>query len=126
MQNDPFLWAYEIAQFFQLQRVHDQERLSALRIQRFFKNCKKIAIKHKFRRMVMEMRGQTIRLTDLPEHIVVHIFTFMETQDHFTYQAISKKVRQCLLCPYLLKEVRINKHNAPLQTHFQKLIMRPS
>ena len=48
LANDPYIWAYEIMKFFQIPDIFIKEKANALKIEKFFINCKKIFLKEKF------------------------------------------------------------------------------
>ena len=45
--NEPYQWAYEIIDFFDITTIYQKEKESIKKIEAFFGNCKKIFLKDK-------------------------------------------------------------------------------
>jgi hypothetical protein len=52
LDNDPFCWAFEIIKFFEIREALHTQKIAALKVTQFFKNCKRILIKHKFKKII--------------------------------------------------------------------------
>ena len=114
LPNDPNCWAFEIIKFFDIKTLMENEKKSALRIEKFLINCKKILIKNKFQQMIYKLRNMVTNMQDLPSHILVSMFEFFDMKEKFKYSQISKEIRECSKSAYLWKEVTFNKNTISL------------
>lgn len=48
LENDEYLWAYEIMQFFQIPQTYDKEKAAAIKIEEFLVRCKQTLLKQRF------------------------------------------------------------------------------
>ena len=74
LANDPYVWAYEIIKFFQISDIFIKEKANALKIEKFFINCKKILIKEKFQQMIYTLKKMATNVLDLPDVILTMAF----------------------------------------------------
>jgi len=85
LANDPYCWAYEIINFFEIHTILDIEKKSALRIENFLINCKKTLIKQKFKKIIYKLKNMVTNVIDLPYHILINIFSYFEIKERFKF-----------------------------------------
>jgi hypothetical protein len=102
------MWAYEIMKFFQIPQIFQREKQSAMKIEDFIKRLKKIRVKDKFNNMVLQMRDMKKNFQDLPQHIIIIMFQFLEENDKLRFMSTSRIFKNCLKSPVLWKKVVIN------------------
>ena len=65
-QIDQYAWAYEIMKFFQIPQIYHKEKKSAVRIENFIKQVKKIKVKDRFNELILQLKDMKKNLQDLP------------------------------------------------------------
>lgn len=58
--------------------------------------------------MVLQLKDMKKNLQDLPQHIIIIMFQFLEENDKLRFMSTSKTFRKCLKSPVLWKKVVIN------------------
>jgi hypothetical protein len=101
LPNDPYCWAYELLRFFEIREMYDIEKQSAIKIQHFLKNLKKILLKKKFQIMALRMKSMVTNICLLPNHILVKVFEFFDKRERLIYQQLNKQMKAVAESPYL-------------------------
>ena len=94
--------------FFEIPQIFTKEKQSAIKISNFIKRLNKIKIKDKFRNMILELRGMKKNFEDLPQHLIIIIFQYLEDQEKLRLMSTSKIFRKCLQSPVLWQKIVIN------------------
>lgn len=81
--------------------MYDIEKQSAIKIQHFLKNLKKILLKKKFQIMALRMKSMVTNICLLPNHILVKVFEFFDKRERLIYQQLNKQMKAVAESPYL-------------------------
>jgi hypothetical protein len=73
--------------------MYDLEKQSAIKIQKFIKNCKKVMLKKKFQVMIYKLMKMKTNICELPNHLLVKVFEYLEKRERLVYQQLNKQMK---------------------------------